>query len=169
MKKFLLAALFMIGCAMNSSTSPIKVAKPVDEPLRTPCVNMPINYEYSSVNGPGWVISQNGCGGQQYLGTVESKSMIVTGEAKVPKGEVSFVVDVLNMNSISFKARIIPHKYFGTAVGYEKNYPWISYSTDAKKRLIITGRASDLTQATDLEIEGTPNLILGGILGQLTP
>lgn len=166
MKRLLLSALFIAACTTSSS---IKDAKSVNEPLRTPCVSMPINYEYSSVNGPGWVISKNGCGGQQYLATAESQSLIVTGEASVPKGEVSFVVDVLNMSSITFRARIIPHKYFGTAIGYEKNYPWISYTTDSKKRLIITGRASDLTQATDLEIAPTPTLILGGVLGQLTP
>ena len=164
--KNLLLSLLLVGCTTSPS---IRVATPVTEPLTTPCINMPINYEYSSVNGPGWEITKGGCGGQQYLATSQAKSLIVTGEAKVPKGEVSFVLDVLNMSTVKFRARIIPHQYFGTAVGYEKNYPWTSYTTDAKTRLIITGRASDLTQATDLEIEPTPNLILGGILGQLTP
>lgn len=160
-----LPLLLLSACA----TGPQYQGPPVGKnpaTLQTPPVCVPMQTVTSQSPNGEWAKEKGSCGGVQFIAK-EGKSLTLWGEAKSPRAEVGYIVDVLNETPTTFKARLVPQAFLGVVIHYEDVFPWMTFSSTGKQRFVIKGSVAYDTKNIMLEIQAPEKTVIGGTIGQV--
>lgn len=162
--KTLILSAFLSACA----TGPIYQVPVSSNPatLQTSPLCVPMQTVTSQTPNGEWTKEKSTCGNVQFVAK-EGKSLTLWGVAKVVHEEVVYIVDILNEAPVTFKARLVPQSFTGVGIHYEDTFPWMTFTTAGKQRIVVRGKVAYDTKNIMLEIQAPEKTIVGGTIGQV--
>ena len=162
--KTLILSAFLSACATGPIYQAPIVSNPATLQMAPLCVPMQ-TVTSQSPNGE-WTKEKGTCGNVQFVAK-EGKALTLWGVAKVARGDVVYIVDILNETPVTFKARLVPQSFTGVGIHYEDVFPWMTFTTMGKQRIVVRGKVAYDTKNIMLEIQAPEKTVVGGTIGQV--
>ena len=164
--KTLLLSAFLSACAVGPQYQPPIKSDPATLQMAPFCV--PMQTITSQTPNGEWTKEKGTCGnsGVQFVAK-EGKTLTLWGVSRAARTEVGYVLDIINENPITFKARLVPQSFIGVGIHYEDVFPWQTFTSAGKQRFLVKGSVAYDTKNIMLEIAAPAGTIVGGTIGQI--